>query len=286
MKKEIVSIILAVLVLAGCSKKKADSDNGSGENSVTREPETCGVSDSGDTPDSQNNMESSDKAEETGGPVVPDVPGEIRYADSDVVIFVDDEGTSYVNGKPASSEEVSKLLSQIVSDRNASSDAPDTTTKKVVHIPADTLPDLPEITVTEPPKGPIYINGDEYFLAKYVKTGNTDLAITDVKVFSNLNPGNTNVDAFKPGDTMMVNLKCSPEAARQSTLYIVPEGAKHKDSYTELECLAIYNMDSGFESGENQYFLEAELPAKLTSGVYELRFCCGGEEGYIPFYIG
>lgn len=184
--------------------------------------------------------------------------------------------------------------------KNDVSDSSDVTTnnKPVEISPEEILEediyDLPGFVVTEAETLPVTAitvdeTNDEYNImniAKYVSTGKTDLAITDIKVFSNSKPGVENIGSFKSGDTLLINLWCNTAARLDSVLYIVPEKAEHKDTYKPIECLYTYEMFSALESGEGQLFFEITLPENIASGNYELRFVCGTEEGYIPFHFG
>lgn len=130
---------------------------------------------------------------------------------------------------------------------------------------------------------------DEYNImniGRYKSTGNTKLAITDIKVFGSSNPGVENLGAYESGETLIVNLWCNADAISDAKLYIVPEVAKHKESYTPVECLYTMDMSAALISGIDQLFFEIELPEEISPGNYDFRFVCGEEEGYITFHLG
>ena len=173
-----------------------------------------------------------------------------------------------------------------------------TTTKSAV---ADTEPEAPgnnNETSETIANGTYYIdNGDgpreegkNYLelptLAKYVDTGDTDLAIYDIKVFSNSRPGVAGLQSFKPGDTLIINVLCNIDARLESEMYVVREGTQNKSSYSKNEYIAKSELYTSFPSSENQLSFELKLPDKVNSAVYEFRFICGGEEGFIRFHIG
>ncbi len=146
---------------------------------------------------------------------------------------------------------------------------------------------------TEPetlPPGTIYADdeNDVYNilrLSKYVDSADTALDITEVKVLSNLNPGVAKIDAFKAGDILLVNLLCNSEAKTNSVAYIVPEKTEHKNEYSYDEYIAKYDMYAAYASDNSRLFFEFPLPEQIDAGVYELRFVCDTEEGYIPFHF-
>lgn len=166
-------------------------------------------------------------------------------------------------------------------------DPEDTYTDNIYEVPGfieeiknETLP-VTAITVDE--------TNDEYNImniGRYNNTGKTDLAITDIKVFSASKPAIENLGAFDSGDTLIINLWCNTVASLDSTMYIVPEEAEHKDSYKQIEYLSAVDMFSAYITGEDQLFFEVELPENISPGNYDLRFVCGAEEGYITFHLG
>ena len=151
-----------------------------------------------------------------------------------------------------------------------------------------TAPDLsfPEINETERPTGQINLEEADQNLGKYVKSSNTDLKITKVQVYNNSKPGVTNIESFRAGETMLVNLWCDTTAFFDATLYIVPEETEHKSSYKKSECLVVKELYTAMVTDTTHLFLEVKIPSYTPARVYELRFVCGSEEGYIPFHIG
>lgn len=302
-KKIIACAIIAVLLLCACTggnKEKAEGSSASTDNisEIQTNVSADGTLDKGNVSETEAETVTIPPIPESGIPEIPDA--EVIYSDTEVVIVVDPEGTSYANGKPVPAETAASIIVQQMSPNK--DNVTSTTQKKNPAVP-DISDNNPEIEITLPniiipeettrPQGTIIVDNvdkseenDIFYLAKYVNTGKTDLAITDIMVFNVSKPGVTGIDAFKPGDTAIVNLWCNSEAIFDSVMYIVPEEAAHADSYLPEDCLLKYDMSNSLESGENQIAFEIEIPNKVIAGVYEFRFICGTEEGYIPFHIG
>lgn len=325
MKKELICAVLAVMLLASCSGGDGGNTDGTDtrvpetagvSDSGSAEPEesTDGTTDQSEvtTPVSPGNDE---VTLPEGVPELPEdgdtgVTGAVMYSDENVVVQVGESGSRYVNGEQVPIEAASSIIQQILypdktkpNDTTAGTTAPEpavsgstgavsgtttVTTRPVVHIPVNpSVPDLPTLTETERPAVTIDGTDEIFYLAKYVETGDTELDITEIKVFSSGKPGVAGVDAFRPGESLLINIRCNTDALDSATMYIVHEEAEHKASYAHIECFSVHPMVTAFETGEGRIFMEVTLPEEFASGIYELRFCCDGEEeGYIPFYFG
>lgn len=305
--KRFIIIALTALILAGCaSDKPQNGDHGTSGSDISA---VTTVAESNMAPVTTDD----EKTTETIAVLpplpeeIPDIPdAEIKFTNDFLIVQVDPEGTTYANGKPVVSSEVAPMIQQAMTNQiNKTKETSETVTKTpdvpemVVTEPDITVPDVTRPEETERPTGTIFIddtedkddgdnNGyeDAFSLAKYVDTGDTDLNITDIAVYNSAKPGVAGVDKFNPGETMLVNLWCNSIARMDSTVYIIPEEADHADSYAPEDCLLSQEMFTAFETAEGQIFFEIELPDSIIPGVYELRFVCGSEEGYIPFHLG
>lgn len=324
MKKELICAFLAVMLLASCSGGDGGNTDGTDTREpVTAGVSDSGTADPEESADvttdpSEVTTPASPGNDEVtlpeGVPELPEdgdtgVTGAVMYSDENVVVQVGESGSRYVNGEQVPIADASSIIQQILyPDKTKLADTATETaepavsgstgavsgtttgiaTRPVVHIPVNTaVPDLPTLTETERPAVTIDGTDEIFYLAKYVESGDTELDITEIKVFSSGKPGVAGVDAFRPGESLLINIRCDTDALDSATMYIVHEEAEHKASYAHIECFSVHPMVAAVETGDGQIFMEVVLPEEFASGIYELRFCCGGEEeGYIPFYFG
>lgn len=289
MNKKIIVSLLSVLILAGCASNNVDK-NGSSTTTVAgssvsgeKNPETVYIP----------------EIPETGVPEIPDQ--QIIYSDTEVVIVVDPEGSSYANGSPILRDDAANIIVNQNQNKltSTTTKAPDITVAPPATTTTSTVAPPPIVTQTEETlsEGTYYIyDGEgtkdpdkEYvdipILGKYKDTGDTELSITDITVFTNSRPGVSGLQSFKRGDTLIFNILCNPDAKFDASLYIVGEDTPHKSSYSKDEYAAKFDLISAMTSSDNLLVLDFEIPKGLISGVYEFRFTCGGEEGYISFHI-
>ena len=300
MNKKILCAVIAVVILAACTGKSDNkerpsvTDTGSSITAVTgsaADSATDGSYDEGNDPDTP--TVAIPPIPETGIPEIPEA--EVIYSDTEVVIVVDPEGTSYANGIPIPADTAASIIVQQMKPEKGTT----TTKKKDPAVSESTVSsseaeiELPFVTFPEQttrPQGTIVVDDDNiddiFYLGKYVSSGKTDLAITDIEIYTSSKPGVQGVDSLKPGDTVVVNLWCNTEARFDSVMYIIHEGVKHGNSYEPDYILLELDMSEAFEAGEGHLAFDFTLPDKVASSVYELRFVCGDEEGYIPFHIG
>lgn len=298
MKKYVICAIVLSLILAGCAgNKKNDPDN----TTAVSDTENITVSVELTTSPEEEDLIPIPPIPETG---VPEISGgNVIYTDTEVVIVVAPEGTTYVNGLPLVGGYVENIIVQQQNKPENTTTtriqyAPNTEeiVKPIITIPDETVETLPPGTyfVDDSEDGgddPIGNQGgtvieDMVNLAKYVDTGDTSLNIKDIKVYSENRPAVEGIDSFKPGDTAILNLWCDAMARFDAELYVVPMGAEHKDTYEKGEYVAKCELYTAFEESSDRITFEVPLPKGIPAHIYEFRFVCGTEEGYVPFHIG
>lgn len=299
MNKKIICAVIAVVLLAACTGKSDDkgktdvTDSGSAVTTVTgsvNESKEDSSYNKGNDPDTP--TVTIPPIPESGIPEIPDA--EVIYSDTEVVIEVDPDGTSYANGTPIPADTAASIIVQqmkpekettTIKDDPAVPETTEITTEGEVIPPYITVPEQ-----TTRPQGTIIVDdkneGDIFYLGKYVSTGNTELGIKKIEVYTSSKPGVEGVDSLKPGDTVVVNLWCNSAASSDSVMYIIHESVKHDSSYAKDYVLLECDMSLGFAMSDEHLVFDFTLPDKVSSSVYELRFVCGTEEGYIPFHIG
>ncbi len=320
MKKQIIIALLLSCLLVSCGGKDDKNDAKTSESPS----ETPIVSTSPDEESTKAETPSGGTitSENTTKKDIPQIPGDVIYSDDNNVGVKAPHGGLFINGNEVESDIFDEMIDHFKETSKPAYTTPyhgddeekETTSKKPVSTskkPASTSkkpavatstskkpsadkepetvsPDftLPEVTQTERPTGTIYLEEEDQFLAKYVKSSNTELGISKVKVYSSAKPGVQGLEAFEPGDTLLVNIWCNTDMRFNSTVYIVPRESKHKKSYDKIECLKIYEMFNAIPAGDGHLIAEIEIPSNTPAGVYELRFVCGSEEGYIPFHFG
>ncbi|MBE6708300.1 MAG: hypothetical protein E7578_03545 [Ruminococcaceae bacterium] len=196
---------------------------------------------------------------------------EISFDDDSGVLMADGSGNYYYDGEPISSEEYDKIMQGII-------DAPVSEKTQVVTDVSIVVPDEPSDTTDALKNDPS--------LGIYVDTGDTELNITKHDIYNNSKPGEQGVKVFSPGDTMLINLWCSDTAYFDSVVYIVSKDTPHKDNYEKDEYILKQEIFMFSPVDVGQVFGDITVPSEVTPGIYELRFVCGTEEGYIPYYIG
>lgn len=298
MKKTILTVLLAMLILSGCSGEQKKQD-GTDKTETETVKETVSSDTVSDETESETVAVTIPPMPEEGVSVIPDA--EIKYSDDKLFVQVDPEGSSYANGQQVNKAEADNMIYQVMAEKvskKQETTPPEnltTTAKEPAVITPETskvtntakvTTSVKETTVTVPAvTEDLYEDIDIVSIGKYNDTGKTKLAIKDIEVYNNSQPGAEGVIAYKPGDTMLINLWCDNTARLDSIMYIVPEETEHKSSYSKNEYIYSTEMLFAMETGENQIFIEVELPKGYAAGTYELRFVCGTEEGFFPFVL-
>ena len=301
MKKYIICAVIVTLILAGCAgNKKNDPDN----TTAVSDTENVTASVALTTSPEEEDLIPLPPIPETG---VPEISGGVViYTDTEAVIVVAPEGSTYVNGVPIVGEFAEQIL---VQQQNKPEN---TTTTRIQYTPEsmetgeyiEPIITIPDETIETLAPGTYFVDDSEdgsddpignqggtviedtVNLAKYVDTGDTSLNIKNIKVYSHDRPAVEGIDAFKPGDTAIVNLWCDAMSRFDAELYIVPMGAEHKDTYEKGEYVAKCELYTAFEESSDRITFEVPLPEGIPAHIYEFRFVCGTEEGYVPFHIG
>ncbi len=193
---------------------------------------------------------------------------EVHFDDDSGVLMADGSGNFFLDGEPISSEEYENLKNAIIGDTASPVTEAETET-------AETIPSEPEDPLKNDPS-----------LGKYVDTGSTELDIRNHDIYISSEPGIKDVKTFSPGDTVLFNIWCSDTAYFDSYIYVVSKDTPHKDSYESGEYIHKQDMFMFSPVDAGQIFGDLTLPTNITPGIYEFRFVCGTEEGYIPYYIG
>jgi len=284
MNKHVICALLAVILAAaviGCGGK-GDGYGTTITNGTNKAPAQVTGTDISESVNNQGDstntsippVSTSGTTAATGGVIElkPDEDG-VVYKDKDTVIIVATNGTTYINGRPATPEEV---LAEVGITSAPKVTTPEITTK---------VPDTDSVDIESTNNSGTTIPDDVFSLGKYNDSGNTALSITTIDVYSNSDPGVKGLVNFDAGTLLLVNYWCDTTAAPLGDVYFVSADVEHKGSYSESEYAAKAKMFQGFVTGGGQFFVEVQLPANMTPGEYELRFCYGGEEEGFARYI-
>lgn len=205
--------------------------------------------------------------------IPPYITGEVPPLE----IYVDENGTTYINDIPAKPEEFYKVVEEIVRDQATANE------------PIYTLPDDIYVQISQAAQaGADSGSGGEsgaVELAKYIRTGETPLAVSDVALYSNDRPGSIVRDAYSVGEVAIVNVDCDTSAIGEAVMYLVPHETAHRGDYSVSEYSAKLAFTAGIVSDSNVAFIFA-LPDDV-SGIFDLRIVSAGvEDGCISLSIG